>query len=34
MKNKWDKEFPGKFEGAVVSDMAQDGAYDEAVKGE
>ncbi|GAA5884024.1 hypothetical protein JCM6882_002106 [Rhodosporidiobolus microsporus] len=33
LKNKWEGEFPGMFEVAVVEDTEKEGAFDEAMKG-
>ncbi|GAA5859394.1 hypothetical protein JCM8547_002014 [Rhodosporidiobolus lusitaniae] len=33
LKKRWDDEFPGRFEVAVVEESEKEGAYDEAMKG-
>ncbi|GAA5859414.1 hypothetical protein JCM8547_002023 [Rhodosporidiobolus lusitaniae] len=33
LKKRWDEQFPGQFEVAVVPDLQAVGAYDEAIKG-
>ncbi|GAA5868532.1 hypothetical protein JCM8547_003177 [Rhodosporidiobolus lusitaniae] len=33
LKEQWEREFPGKFEVAVVQDLEKEGGFDEAMKG-
>ncbi|GAA5868526.1 hypothetical protein JCM8547_003174 [Rhodosporidiobolus lusitaniae] len=33
LKKRWDEQFPGQFEVAVVPDLQVEGAYDDAIKG-